>query len=67
MREFLRELFQPTRYNVATAVVVVGLLLFAYVVYPNQILQYGVWLVVFTVWMVWFVWAGVDYFYDLDS
>jgi len=67
MREFLRDLFKPTRYNVATAAAVACLLAVAYVVYPHRILQYATWLVVFTIWMVWFVYAGVDYVYDLDS
>jgi hypothetical protein len=67
MRAFVRDVFEPTRYNVATAAAVAGLLLVAYVVYPHRIVQYATWLVVFTIWMVWFVYAGVDYFYDLGS
>ena len=78
MRELLRDVFEPDRYNVATAVVVVGLLVFAYVLAPRelvvgsvvlsrQLVQYAVWLVVFTIWMVWFVYVGVDYVYGTDS
>jgi hypothetical protein len=67
MRGLLAEVFEPNRRNVATAVVVVGLLVFAYVVYPRQIVQYGAWLVIFTVWMVWFVYLGVDHVYGIGA
>jgi len=67
MREFLREVFEPSRYNVATAVVVVGLLVFAYVLVPRPLVQYSVWLVIFTIWMAWFVYVGVDYVYGAES
>ena len=78
MREFLGDVFEPDRYNVATATVVTGLLVFAYVLAPRelvvgsvvlsrQLVQYAVWLVVFTIWMVWFVYVGVDYVYGTDS
>lgn len=77
MRELLRDVFEPNRYNVATAAVVVGLLVFAYVLAPRefvvgsvvlsrQLVQYGAWLVIFTVWMVWFVYVGVDYVYGAE-
>jgi len=67
MREFLREVLEPSRYNVATAVVVVGLLVFAYVLVPQPLVQYSVWLVIFTIWMAWFVYVGVDYVYGAES
>jgi len=67
MREFLGEVFEPNRYNVATAAVVVGLLVVAYVVVRDPVVQYTVWLVVFTVWMAWFIYVGVDYFYGTES
>jgi len=67
MRELLASVFEPNRRNVATGVAVAALLVFAYVIYPNRYVQYGVWLVIFTVWMVWFVHAGVDYVYGLDE
>jgi hypothetical protein len=67
MHEVLHDVLEPNRRNVATALAVVALLVFAYVVYPNRILQYGVWLVIFTVWMVWFVYAGVEYVYGTDA
>jgi len=67
MREFLREVFDPNRYNVATAVVVVGLLVFAYVLVPRPLVQYSVWLVIFTIWMAWFVYVGVDYVYGTEG
>lgn len=67
MRELLADVFAPNRHNVATAVGVAALLFVVYVVYPHRILQYGAWLVVFTVWMVWFVYAGVDYVYGVGN
>lgn len=67
MRALLGEVFEPNRRNVATGAVVAGLLVVAYVVYPHRILQYGVWLVIFTLWMAWFVSAGVDYVYGTDT
>ena len=67
MRELLRDVFEPNRRNVATAGVVVGLLVVAYVIVPHRLVQYGAWLVIFTIWMVWFVYAGVDYVYGIDS
>lgn len=67
MRELLATAFEPNRYNLATGAAVAGLLLVAYVVYPHHILQYGVWLAIFTIWMAWFVYVGVDYVYDVDS
>ena len=77
MRELLRDVFEPNRYNVATAVFVVFLLVFAYVLVPpelvvgsvvlsRQLVQYGVWLVIFTVWMAWFVYVGVDHVYGTE-
>jgi len=77
MRELLGDVFEPNRYNVATAVAVVGLLVFAYVLAPQelvvasvvlsrQLVQYSVWLVVFTIWMAWFVYVGVDYVYGTE-
>ena len=66
MREFLATVFRPNRRNLATAAVVVGLLVVAYVLVPHRLVQYGVWLTIFTIWMVWFVYAGVDYVYDLE-
>jgi hypothetical protein len=67
MRELIGEVFEPTRYNVATAVVVVGLLAFAYIVVGDPLVQYSVWLVVFTVWMAWFIYVGVDHVYGTEA
>jgi hypothetical protein len=41
-------------------------LLFAYVVYPHHIVQYGAWLVVFTIWMSWFVYHGTKRIYGIE-
>jgi hypothetical protein len=67
MRELLGDVFEPSRYNVATAVVVVGLLVFAYVLVPRPLVQYSVWLVIFTIWMAWFVYVGVEHFYGTEG
>jgi hypothetical protein len=53
----------PSRLDYAAGASVLGLLVLAYVVYPHRILQYGVWLVVFTIWMAWFVFYGVKWIY----
>jgi hypothetical protein len=67
MRELLGDVFEPNRYNVATAVVVVGLLVFAYVLVPRPLVQYSAWLVIFTIWMAWFVYVGVEHFYGTNG
>lgn len=59
----------PTLDTLDYAAVISALLLLvaAYVVYPNTIFQYGVWLVVFTIWMAWFVYYGTKWMYDIDA
>jgi hypothetical protein len=54
---------QFRRRDYLTAASVALLLVVAYVVYPDPLVQYGVWLVVFTIWMAWFVAFGVDWLY----
>ncbi|MEF8782255.1 MAG: hypothetical protein V5A39_04575 [Haloarculaceae archaeon] len=51
------------RLDYAAGASVLGLLVLAYVVYPHRILQYGVWLIIFTIWMAWFVFYGVKWVY----
>jgi hypothetical protein len=53
----------PSRLDYAAGASVLGLLVLAYVVYPHRILQYGVWLIIFTIWMAWFVFYGVKWIY----
>jgi hypothetical protein len=67
MRELLADVFAPTRYNAAAAVSAAALLFVAYVLVPHPYVQYGAWLVIFTVWMVWFVYVGVDHVYGIES
>ncbi len=43
------------------------LLFVAYVIYPNTILQYGVWLAIFAIWMAWFVYYGTKWMYGVDG
>ena len=49
----------PGQWDYAAAVAVAAMLVVAYVLYPDPIVKYGVWLTVFTVWMAWFVSYGV--------
>ncbi|MFT4922541.1 MAG: hypothetical protein ACI8XM_001758 [Haloarculaceae archaeon] len=51
------------RWDFATGASVLGLLVLGYVIYPDPILQYGIWLTIFTIWMVWFVFFGVKWVY----
>jgi len=44
-----------------TAICVLALLVVSQVVLRDRIVQYAVYLVVFTVWMAWFVLAGVNF------
>jgi hypothetical protein len=46
---------------------VLGVLVFAYVIYPHTLVQYGAWLTVFTIWMAWFVFYGVKWVYSGDQ
>jgi hypothetical protein len=54
------------RWDYAAGASVLGLLVVAYVVVPDPIVQYGAWLGVFTVWMAWFVFYGTKWLYGLD-
>lgn len=54
---------RPGRRDYAAALSVLGLLVLGYVVYPDPVVQYGVWLSVFTVWMAWFVSYGVEWLF----
>jgi hypothetical protein len=45
----------------------VVLLVFAYVIYPDTIVQYGAWLVIFTIWMAWFVYYGTKWMYGVEG
>ena len=55
------------RLDIAAFGAAVGLLVFAYVVYPDQILKYAVWIGVFIIWMVWFVYYGTKWLYSVDA
>jgi hypothetical protein len=54
---------RPDRRDLAAAASVAGLLAVGYVLYPDPIVQYGVWLSVFAIWMAWFVSFGVRWLY----
>lgn len=60
-----RPTLDPVDYAAGLAVVV--LLILGYVIYPDQIVQYFVWLVIFTIWMAWFVYYGTKWMYGLET
>lgn len=63
----MSELPRPDRYDWAALAGALATLGFAYLIYPNQIIQYSAWLVVFTIWMVWFVYYGTKWFYGVET
>lgn len=54
---------RPDRWDVAAIGSAFGLLALAYLVYPDRVFQYAVWLVVFCIWMAWFVYYGSRWLY----
>lgn len=54
------------RWDYAAAGSVVALLVVAYLVVPDPVLQYGVWLAIFCIWMAWFVFYGTKWLYGVD-
>jgi hypothetical protein len=57
----------PSRRTLAALSAVTVLLGVVYLVVPHPVVQYGAWLVVFTVWMGWFVLTGVEWFGRADG
>lgn len=57
----------PSLLDAAAIAAVVALLLVAYVVVPEPVVQYGAWLGIFCVWMLWFVVFGVRWVYDEET
>lgn len=45
----------------------VVLLVLGYVVYPDRIFQYAVWLAIFIIWMAWFVYYGTKWLYGVEA
>jgi hypothetical protein len=54
------------RWDCAAFLTVLLCLVVAYVIYPEQIVQYGAWLVIFTIWMGWFFYFGTKWLYSVD-
>jgi hypothetical protein len=54
------------RWDYAAGASVVALLVLAYLVVPNPVFQYAVWIAVFVIWMAWFVYFGTKYYYEVD-
>jgi len=62
----LREFFGSTRRNLATLALVTVLVAVAHLLVPSWATRYGVWLVVFAIWMTWFVVTFVDWLGQAD-
>lgn len=60
----MRSALAPNGRNLGTLGAVAALLGVAYVLAPSPIVRYGVWLVVFAIWMVWFVLVSVAWLAD---
>lgn len=54
------------RWDYAAGTSVLALLVVAYLLVPDPILQYGVWLAIFCIWMAWFVFYGTKWLYGVD-
>lgn len=57
---------QPDRWDGAAVASALAALFVAYVVVPDPVLQYAVWLAVFSIWMAWFVYYGTKWLYGPD-
>jgi hypothetical protein len=51
----------PNRRNLVALAAAVAVLVSAYVFVSHPVVEYGAWLVVFTIWMLWFVLAAVEW------
>ncbi|WP_276300697.1 hypothetical protein [Halorussus lipolyticus] len=51
----MRDLLGPSSRNVLALVIVGALVGGAYLLVSNPLVRYGVWLLVFAIWMAWFV------------
>ena len=58
--------FAVNRRNLTALGSVTVLLVIAYLLIPRPVVQYGVWLVVFFIWMTWFVFAGIEWLSKAD-
>jgi hypothetical protein len=57
---------QPSKYDIGAIVATIGLLFFAYVVYPVQLVQISTWLVIFVVYLTWMTIAAYRWTFDTD-
>mgnify|MGYP000622157675 FL=1 len=55
------------RWDYAAVTSVVALLAIAYLLVPDPIVQYGVWLAIFCIWMAWFVFYGTKWLYGVET
>lgn len=54
------------RWDYAAVLSVAALLAVAYLFVPDPVVQYGVWLAIFCIWMAWFVFYGTKWLYGVD-
>jgi hypothetical protein len=57
----------PDRWAYAAGASVAALLAVGYLVVPDPVVQYGVWLAVFCVWMAWSVFYGTKWPYGVET
>ena len=55
------------RWDLLAIAGVIALLVVAYVLVPDRIVQYGAWLAIFSIWMLWFVSFGVRWLYGEEA
>lgn len=63
----MKEFPELDGWDAAAVAGVVLVLIVAYVVVPHTVVQYGAWLVVFTIWMAWFVYFVTKWLYGVES
>ncbi|EMA43449.1 hypothetical protein [Halococcus saccharolyticus] len=54
------------RRNLTALAAATAVLVSAYVLVSHPVVEYGAWLVVFTIWMLWFVLAAVEWLSQAD-
>jgi len=55
------------RWDYGALASVLALLAVGYLLVPDPLVQYGVWLVVFCIWMAWFVFYGTKWLYGVGE
>lgn len=63
----MKEFPELDQWDAAAGAGALIVLIVAYVVVPHRVVQYGAWLVVFTIWMAWFVYFVTKWLYGVES